>query len=130
MIRIPLALLCVGHGAAHLVGFLVAWHLRAFPVLVHKTTVLAGRVDVGETGMRAAGALWLLMGLAFAGAGILVWQRGASAVGAILWAAAASAVLCVLEWPDSQVGVVVNLGIVLIALAALRFGWFGVATVR
>ncbi len=130
MIRIPLGLLCVGHGGAHLLGFLAAWRPRTFPELVHKTTVLAGRVDLGEAGIRAAGVLWLLMGLVFVGAGVLIWRRGASAVGAILWAATASAVLCVFEWPDSQIGVVVNLAIVLIALAALRFGWFGVAAAR
>jgi len=130
MIRIPLALLCVGHGVAHLVGFLAAWRPSAFPELSHKTTVLAGRLDLGEPGIRIAGLLWLLMAVYFVGAGLLVWLRGASAVGVILWAATASAVLCVFEWPDSQIGVVVNLGIVLLALAALRFGWFGVASVR
>ena len=130
MIRIPLALLCVGHGVAHMVGFFAAWRPGTIPELSHKTTVLAGRLDLGEAGIKIAGVLWLLMAMCFVGAGVIVWVRGASAVGAILWAATASAVLCVFEWPDSQIGVVVNLGIVLLSLAALRFGWFGVASAQ
>jgi hypothetical protein len=113
-----------------MVGFIAAWRPGTFPELSHKTTVLVGRLDLGEAGIRIAGVLWLLMAVCFAGVGVIVWMRGSSAVGAILWAATASAVLCVFEWPDSQIGVVVNLGIVLLALAALRFGWFEAASAR
>lgn len=123
MVRLLLALTCAGHGVAHLVGFFAAWRPGTFPELSHKTTVLAGRVDLGEMGIRLVGILWLLMAVAFAGAALQVWWRGAGAANLVMWVAAASIVLSVFEWPDAQIGVVVNLAIVLFVLASVRYGW-------
>ena len=44
--RYALALLLLGHGIAHLPGFLVGWQLASFPELPFSTTVLAHIVDV------------------------------------------------------------------------------------
>jgi hypothetical protein len=123
MARILLALLCAGHGVAHLVGFFAAWRPGLFPALPHKTTILAGQLNIGEAGIRIVGVLWLGMALVFAWAAVLMWLKGASAANVVMWVAAVSIVLSVLEWPDSQIGVVVNLSIVLLILAGLRYGW-------
>jgi hypothetical protein len=123
MARILLALLCAGHGVAHLVGFFAAWRPGMFPDLPYKTTVLAGHLNLGETGIRIVGVLWLLMALAFGGTAALVWAKGVSVANVVMGVAAASMVLSLLAWPDSQIGVVVNLAIVLFVLASLRWGW-------
>ena len=63
MLRWALALLLVGHGLAHLPGFLVAWRLRELPMLPYTTTILGGHFDVGALGARLLGLGWLLAGL-------------------------------------------------------------------
>ena len=51
--RIALAILMALHGIAHVVGFLAPWQLTEG--MPYKTTVLAGRWDLGATGIRAVG---------------------------------------------------------------------------
>ena len=107
--RYALALLFVAHGIAHLSGFLTSWRLASLEGLAYKTTVLAGRVDVGEVGIRIIGVFWLLAALGFVVAGIgttlaLPWWGTLTAV-----VASFSLVLSVLEWPEAKIGVAVNL---------------------
>src|SRR5437867_4430348 len=112
--RILLALLFLGHGVTHLIGFLVAWQLRAFPEMPLRTTILAAAIEVGVPGTRILGVAWLLVALAFAAvaAGLALrlawWSQAAYVTMAI------SFVLCILGWPDSRLGVIANA--VLIAL--------------
>lgn len=62
--RIGLALLMTLHGFAHLVGFMVPWQLG--PVGgSYKTTLLAGQLDIGNTGIRMVGVFWLAGALGF-----------------------------------------------------------------
>ena len=46
--RIVLMLVTVLHGGAHLVGFAESWQLSMTETTPYKTTVLSGRVDLGE----------------------------------------------------------------------------------
>ena len=55
----------VAHGVAHLVGVVSSWKLATLAELPYKTTILAGRIDVGDGGIRVIGGLWLLTALAF-----------------------------------------------------------------
>lgn len=123
-VRIGLAVLMVLHGIAHLPGFANSWRLATFPEVPYHTTLLGGRLEVGDTGMRVAGALWLLAALAFmvAGAGA-VMQRGGWMTFAMA-VAAASLVLCLLEWPAARIGVWVNVAILLALVLAQRLHWF------
>jgi len=124
MARVILGLVCLVHGAAHLVGFFAAWRPGAIPELQHKTTVLNGTLDLGEAGIRVVGALWLALAVAFVGAGAMVALEMPLAYMAVLAVAAASFVLSLIAWPDSQIGVFVNAAIAALVLAALRYGWF------
>jgi hypothetical protein len=47
--------LMMGHGVAHLPGFLVSWQLATLPDLPYSTTLFAGRLDVGDAGTRILG---------------------------------------------------------------------------
>lgn len=123
MVRLLLGLLCVVHGVPHLVGFFAAWRPSAIPELPHKTTVLSGRVDLGEVGIRVLGVGWLLLALAFIGAACLFWFHVPQATGALLSLAIISFVFSLVAWPDSQIGVVVNLIVILLVLAVVRYGW-------
>jgi hypothetical protein len=48
--RIIVGLILLAHGFAHLVGFVVPWRLMAVPDAAYKTTLLAGKINVGDRG--------------------------------------------------------------------------------
>lgn len=115
--RLALAALMILHGIAHLVGFAGSWHLGELP---YKTTVLGGRVDLGDTGIRAAGLLWLTAAMAFVvvGAGTALdydwWAKAA------LYVTLASLALTIVEFPEAKLGLVVNLAILAVLFATTR----------
>jgi hypothetical protein len=116
--RFLLALLMALHGLAHGVGFVVTWRLTDFQDMPHDTTLLSGTVDVGETGIRVVGVLWLIVGLAFvaAAAGAVVnapWWPTMTVVTAV-----SSLPLSIAAWPESRIGVAVNL----LLLVLIGFG--------
>jgi len=108
--RIALALFLAAHGLAHFVSFIEAWRLipSGFP---YKTTILAGRVDLGDTGTRIVGVLWLFLVLAFGATAIGAIVNAAWWVPVALGSAVASLLLSSTEWPDARVGVMIDLGI-------------------
>lgn len=121
--RILLALLLLGHGVAHLPGFLVAWRLRAFPELPYHTTVLGGALDVGGGGMRVLGGVWLLLSVLLVLSAVGVVLRWGGTLTAIPWILAASLALCVLGWPEARLGILANLVLLGLVLVSARMGW-------
>jgi hypothetical protein len=121
--RFALAAIFAAHGFAHLAGFIVPWRWVDLKEMPYKTTLLAGRFDVGPVGIRAVSILWLLAALAFfvvAVAAVLVlpwWLVTSVAV------SAGSLVLCILGWPDSRIGAFINLGILVLLGAGNALGW-------
>ena len=113
--RFILAALMALHGVAHLVGFAGAWQLAPAKEIPYKTTVLAGHVQLGDTGIRVMGILWLVAALVFIAAAV------GAASDATWWIRVALVVTCVslamtiVEWPEARIGLFVNLAI----LAAL-----------
>lgn len=117
--RFVLAFLLVAHGVAHLVGFVSSWKLATLAELPYKTTVFSGRIDVGDTGIRVTGVLWLLAALAFLVAAIAIATETGWAGRFTLVLVIASLLLCVAGWPDARIGVAVNVGLVfLLAIGA------------
>jgi hypothetical protein len=116
-----LALLLGLHGVAHLVGFVAAFGLRED--VVHSTTLLFGRVDIGEAGSRAMGVLWLAVAVAFVVAGAATWARTAWWPPLTLSVAAVSSLLCLLALPEARIGLPVNALIVVFTLLGVRWGW-------
>jgi hypothetical protein len=111
--RFVLAFFLLAHVVAHLV-FVSSWKLATLAELPNKTTVLSGRVDVGDAGIRVMGVLWLLATLAFLVAAIAVASEAGWAVRFTVTAAVASLMLCLVGWPDAGIGVAVNVGLVLL----------------
>jgi hypothetical protein len=123
MIRIAawlIALFVAGHGIAHLVGCFVSWRWMSSPEVSYTTTLLGGRVDIGDMGRRVMGAMWLAGAVAFVIAG------GALALGRpiapllVAGAALGSLLLCAIDWPQARIGMAVNL-VLLVALPLI--GW-------
>ncbi len=117
MPSIVAAVVLAVHGAIHLIGFFVPWQLATVEGFPYRTTLLAGLVDVGPAGIRAVGALWLLVAAGFVLAGFGVWRGEPWAVGVAAGLALGSLVLCVFGLPDAAAGIVVNVAI----LAAAAF---------
>lgn len=121
--RIVFALLFLIHGIAHGVGFVVPWRLADFEEMPYTTTLLAGRLEVGAVGIRLVGILWLLVGVAFLVVGVAAWTRQAWWPQLAGGLAIVSLMLCVLGWPESRIGLVVNLTILVLLLLGARYGW-------
>jgi hypothetical protein len=100
------------HGFAHLVGFLVPWRLANLDDTPYRTTLLAGKLDIGDWGIRLVGVVWLIAAIAFGVA------AGALLLNAPWWldytmvVSTASLILCILGWPDSRFGVFINIAII------------------
>jgi hypothetical protein len=120
--RYVLSLFLLAHGVAHLVGFVVPWRLTTLKEMAYKTTILGGRVDLGEAGIGVVGLLWLIAAAAFvAAAGACVFQAP-WALPFTLALSGASLLLCAIEWPEARIGVFVNIGLLLILLLGSRLG--------
>jgi hypothetical protein len=107
MVRWVIAGLFVLHGLVHLLGFVVPWKLATVAGFPYRTDVLTG-VDVGTTGARALGLLWLVAGLGFVTGGLVL------ALGAPWWWAVVfgsgllSLALAVLWWQQAYAGLVLD----------------------
>lgn len=124
LIRTTFALLLVAHGIAHLVGFGHAWHLLSpDPLPTHAS--LFDQIDIGDAGTRTLGLVWLVVGLAF------IVSGGAALLKATWWmvsaatAATLSIVLCTLAQPDANVGLALDVLIVMALLVAGRVSLAG-----
>jgi hypothetical protein len=121
--RTALAVLLVLHGIAHLPGFINSWRLAELEGMPYRTTVLSGRVDLGHWGIRAAGLVWLLLAVAFAGTPAAALLQRPAWVAAALGASLLSLALSALEWPEARIGVALNLALAAGLAWALRAGW-------
>ena len=115
--KFVLAAILAAHGLAHLVGFVSSWRLATLPELPYKTTTFGGRFDLGDAGIRLVGLLWLVTALAFMGCAVAVTVEGRGAAGFAGVVTIASLSLCAAQWPDTRIGLVVDIGL----LAALLF---------
>jgi hypothetical protein len=93
------------------------------PEAAYKTTLLAGKIDVGDPGIRTVGILWFIGAMAFAvsGVGLVTlqpWWRMLTLVAALF-----SLMLSVLGWSDSRIGVWVNLAVLGFLLLTARLCW-------
>jgi hypothetical protein len=121
--RIAIAMLMLFHGVAHLPGFAVPWRLVSSPEMPYRTTVLAGHLYVGATGIRAVGVLWLLLALAFVAAAASAFASREWWVPLATGVAFASLALSLVALPGSRIGVAVNLVLLAALFAANRFVW-------
>jgi hypothetical protein len=126
--RFLLAAVLGAHGIAHFVGFVFSWQIATLVELPYKTTILAGRIDLGDGGIRAMGLLWLLGGLGLLIAAVAVATDAPWAHRLTALMVAMSLVLCAIGWPDSRIGLVVNVALAVALVVNAR--WPVLALVR
>ena len=107
--KIALAIFFIAHGFAHVIGFIVYWKISDFEEMRYKTTILNGKVDVKDTGIRIIGTFWLLLTLAFIINGIVLIMGSSFWELLALYISVISLIFCILSWPDSKIGVGVNI---------------------
>jgi len=106
---IIIAIVLVLHGLIHLMGTVTYMKLGTVQGLTYKTTLLGGRWDLGESGIRVYGALWALAAIGFAVAAIAM-LTGAEGWRLILAGTAIfSLALTALDWQVASAGAILNL---------------------
>jgi hypothetical protein len=86
----------------------------------HKTTVLGGSINIGDVGIRVVGILWLAVALAFAVCGIGILARQPWSLMLTISVIIFSLILCVIGWPDSRIGIFVNVVLLVVMLGAAQ----------
>jgi 2-hydroxy-6-oxonona-2,4-dienedioate hydrolase len=103
------------HGLAHLVGFLLPWHLIPSPARgaapAPPTNVIFGHVHLADSTARLVGILWLMVALAFVVVAIGVWREMPWSRTALVVMLLASLALTSAWWPTARIGVLINLAI-------------------
>jgi len=100
--------LLILHGLIHLMGTTVYMKLGRIEGLPHKTTLLSGRWDLGESGMRLFGALWLLPAIGFVLGGAALLAGHAMWVPLVVVTTLLSLVLTVLDFSAAYAGAILN----------------------
>jgi hypothetical protein len=115
MIRVIGVIYVLVHGLIHLIGVVAFWQIVEIKDIPYKTTVLNGRIDIGENGTRILGALWLIatLGFVIAAFGMAAkqdWWQTTLLANTLL-----SLALTILGLKETVVGIAANV-IILIAL--------------
>jgi hypothetical protein len=114
--RIALACFLLLHGIAHIVGFLGAWAPT-------RTTIIGDRIDLGIGWIKLVGVAWLVLAVAFAAVAL------ATVIGVAGWPtiaitiASASLMLCLLQLPETQFGVGLNVVLIAGVIFGQHRGW-------
>ena len=114
------AFIIFAHGLIHLIGVAVYLQLAVVNEIPYKTTLLRGRWEIGETGARIFGLLWLAGSIGFivSAAGMAFrtdwWQP------VLLLSTLFSLVVTILDWDAAKFGAITNI-IILITLIIVQF---------
>ena len=122
--RVALAGFLFVHGIAHLVGFVVPWRIFQAEEMPYSTTLLAGRLEVGDLGVRLVGLIWLGLTLAFFVAAGLVWVERPGWPDTVIVLAGASLVMSVIGLPAARLGIPINIVLLAVLLGGLALSWW------
>ena len=117
ILTIIAAVVLIVHGLIHLIGTAVYVTHAEIKGLSYKTTLLGGRWDLGDAGIRVFGLLWILPAVGFVAvalalfAGWMWWKPVLAGVALV------SLALTTLDWSSAFMGAIVD--IVILALALL-----------
>jgi hypothetical protein len=110
------SLIVLVHGLIHLMGTATYLKLATINELPYKTALLDGRWEIGDSGIRVFGVVWLIATVIFIAAAYGLAAKQDWWQAAMLIAAALSLVITVLDYKVAYAGIVVNIVIVVVAL--------------
>ncbi len=111
------------HGIAHLVVFLVTFKWIRIEEMPYSTTLFDNRIDVGDTGIRIIGMLWLMTALGCFALAAASWFSWDLFVPVTLGLAFFSLALCLAGWPETIIGMVINGFLIVVLIVASALGW-------
>ena len=124
-ITIIAAIVLILHGLVHLLYPLVYLKVTSVQAFDFKTTLLDGRWNVGENGIRVFGLVWLVPVLGFVLAGIASLAGWSWWQPVLLASTVVSLMLTALDWSVAYGGVVIDIAIlVILAFSSRLVGFF------
>lgn len=96
------------HGLVHLLGTAVYLRLAEVPEFPYKTTLLGGRWDLGDAGIRVFGLLWAGAAIGFGIAAVALLRDWSSWRMVLAIVTLSSLALTMLDWTVAYAGIVVN----------------------
>ena len=105
------------HGLVHLLGTVAYLRIAEIPELPYKTTLVGGRIEVGDLGMALFGLAWGVVGVAFVALAAASWVGWRGARTWLAVTAAASLILTLADLEVAALGAVIDV-VILTALAA------------
>lgn len=122
MLQVIFGIFLILHGLVHLLWFVVPWQITEVDGLPYSTTIIAGRIDLGGSGIRFVGLLWILGTIAFVAAGIGLLLSAPWWWALTIGAAIYSLFLCLLGWSESKWGALINVIISAVLIIGTQFG--------
>jgi len=123
LINVLAAIYLIVHGLIHLIGFVTNFQIAEIEEITYSTTVLAGRLEIGDVGTRVLGIAWLLVAVAFVISGVAIFFSPPWWWSFTLAVTGVSLVLSILGWPDARFGVLANVVILGFLFIGPRLGW-------
>ena len=120
-----IAVLVIIHGLIHLIGFRVYAQAAQVAEMPFKTIFLNGSLDLGASGTRVYGWLWLLPTLGFILAGVGFFLHASWWQPALIVASLASLIVTGMDWKNAFLGTLIDailLAVTLLWPIAARFG--------
>ena len=121
--KITIAIFLFLHGLAHLVGFIVPWRIAKMDDMPYKTTLIYGKVDVGDIGIRIMGIIWLLIAMVYFYSGWITYQQMDIWLIFTLITTVVSLFFCILAIPDTKIGIVINIILIVLYYLNDHFHW-------
>jgi len=125
MWRTIVAVTLIAHGLVHLIGFVVPWRIATLDGFPYRADVLSD-VEIGSSGVKVLGILWLLAAIGFVAVGVALLAGQSWWWGPALVIASVSLLLAGLWAQQAFAGLAIDLAI--IAILALSSWARGLAT--
>jgi hypothetical protein len=106
------------HGLIHLMGTAAYLKLANVSGIPYKTTLLSGRWDVGDTGIRVFGVLWAVAAVGFVVGAVAVFGRSPWWRSVLVLVTGLSLTLTALDWNVAFAGFFVNVAILVVLFFA------------
>jgi hypothetical protein len=114
IIRLVSAIILFFHGLIHLMGTMVYMKLGSLDGFPYKTSILNGRMDLGESGIYIFGMLWALAAIGFVVTAVGLFTRWKWNQSLLVGVSIFSLVLTGLDWEIASAGFIVNVAILAI----------------
>lgn len=114
IIRIISAIILFFHGIIHLMGTTVYMKLGSLDDFPYKTSILNGRMDLGESGIYIFGVLWALAAIGFVVTAVGLFNQSKWNQSLLIGVSIFSLVLTGLDWEIASTGFIVNVAILVL----------------